>query len=177
MRNAVFVVLGLVVLWAVVGGPGVDVRSPTPSEQIPTFEQKIADREEIEMAYDDGRLVEDPNRREARQAVIDAWDMLEYSPCDEDLKSAFRTAVRRFFEGSMDSSRSSSETIEVDGRVIDGSGFFSAAAWESIQDGAMAGHLRPEDLSRRYAIMKKLAPNMMARMEMPGLGRRQPDCE
>src|SRR5438105_2043636 len=100
MRIRYFAVLalGLLLLWMTFGAPVPErkIEPMKPDARIPTFQQSLANKSELERAYRDGRLTEVPKQHALRVAVLNAGDKVEASPCDPQAREALRGAVTSF---------------------------------------------------------------------------------
>jgi hypothetical protein len=135
MRSALFLIAVAVVTWFIAGGPapGVKMRPLTPDPNLPTFQESVRQSQRSEKAYAEaaanGEIVEDPAMRARRQAVITAGKKVDTNPCDMDAREELRKAVLAFFKANMSAGdKKPTETMTVDGRVVDARGHLNREA-------------------------------------------------
>ena len=141
---AIFALLVLF-LWMSFGAP-VPVRTLEPmksDDRIPTFQQSLANKYELQRALRDGRLVEVPRQHALRVAVLDAGDKVKASPCDPSAREVLRAAVAGFLSYQIEvQDKPPMETLAVDGRTIDARGFLNSEA-ARVMRAAMAAGIVP----------------------------------
>ena len=138
---AIFALFALF-LWLSFGAPVpmASMEPMKPDARIPTFQQSVANKSELQRALRDGRLVEMPKQHTLRIAVLDAGDRVAASPCDPKGREALRLAVAEFLSYQMQiQDKSPAETLVVDGRTIDARGFLNSGAGAVTQGAIAAG--------------------------------------
>ncbi len=150
MRPAALLVLvGAIVgaiAWVIAGGgePSADApQAAAASAQIPTVRQSMSDAEMLARAAATGRLNEDPQRRQLRRSVLSAADRLAASPCEERLKQALREAVAALLANLQQTRDRPVETLDVDGRALDASGFLNRPVTDVISEAETADVMTP----------------------------------
>ena len=100
------------------------VSSPRQPEIVDTGSE-AHDREAVQNAVGAGKLQEDPRRRALRQAVLNAANRVEASPCDTRQRSALSSAFDAYRRHMAATTEDRVETLTLpDGRVIDVSHHF-----------------------------------------------------
>jgi len=100
------------------------VSSPRQPEIVDTGSE-ARDREAVQNAVGAGKLQEDPRRRALRQAVLNAANRVEASPCDTRQRSALSSAFDAYRRHLAATTEDRVETLTLpDGRVIDVSHHF-----------------------------------------------------
>ena len=134
---------------------------PRPDRGLPTFAQAERDLGESERAHREGRLQEDPERRELRQAVLRAGERLDRLPCNESLRRDFVDAAIPFLRTVMATrDEAPVETFRVDGRVLNGTRFLDGQAIRRIERAVSDGLLHPEDLPNDLAWIANNPPEI-----------------
>lgn len=104
---------------------------PAPPPQAADAGSEARDREAVENAVGAGKLHEDPQRRALRQAVLNAANRAEASPCDTRQRRALSDAFDDFRRHMAATADDRVETLTLqDGRVIDVSHHFD----EPVED-------------------------------------------
>jgi hypothetical protein len=141
---AIFALL-LLFLWLSFGAPvPVGTLEPMKADaRIPTFQESLANKSELERALRDGRLVEAPRQHALRVAVLDAGDRVQAAPCDPNAREVLRASVAEFLSYQIKiQDQPPAETLAVDGRIIEARGFFNSEA-ASVMRSAMAAGIVP----------------------------------
>jgi hypothetical protein len=90
-----------------------------------TLDREARDREAVQNAVGAGKLHEDPQRRALRQAVLNAANRAEHSPCDTRQRQALSDAFDAYRHHREATAEDRVETLTLpDGRVIDVSRHF-----------------------------------------------------
>jgi hypothetical protein len=91
------------------------------------FAQGIPDRAAVQNAAAAGRLRQDPELRELRQAILNAASRVESSPCDARQRQALRVTVETYTREMLSRAlRPPTETVTLaDGTVIRADSYFS----------------------------------------------------
>lgn len=137
--------LGALFLWMSFGAPvAVPTMQPMrPDARVPTFQQSLSNKSELERALREGRLVEAPKQHKLRVAVLKAGDRVKASPCDPTAREALRAAVAEFLSYQLEvQDKPPMETLVVDGRIIDARGFLNTDA-AVVMRAAMAAGIVP----------------------------------
>ncbi len=147
MRIRYFAIFGLgaFVLWMSFGAPLPvrTIQTPKPGAHVPTFQESLANRSELERALRNGRLVEAPRQHALRVAVLNAGDKVAAAPCNPAVREALRAAATAFLSYQLEiRDKPPLETLVVDGRTIDARGFFNTDA-ASVMRSAMAAGMVP----------------------------------
>jgi hypothetical protein len=168
MRSVLFLIAVAVATWFIAGGPapGVRMKPLTADPNLPTFQESVRQSRRSEQAFADaarnGEIAEDPAMRARRQAVIAAGQKVDVNPCDMQAREELTQAVRAFLKANMSASdKKPTETMVVDGRVVDARGHLNRKAGE-VMDMAFA-----DGTIDRRALPFPL--NMMAEKEAPHL--------
>ncbi len=141
------------VAWIFLGNPASVFNKPLkPSAKVPTFEGSMAINSVLRQASDDGLLQEDPVRQEQRQAVLDAYDQLKTDHCDRQVRDEYINAIKPFVRANIRSPNKVAketreiEKIEIDGKVLNTTGFLDSEATSTITEAVYSGYLAPEEL-------------------------------
>jgi hypothetical protein len=168
MRSALFLIAVAIATWFIAGGPapGVRVRPLTADPNLPTFQESVRQSERREKAYAEaaanGEMVEDPAMRARRQAVIAAGQKVDANPCDMDARAELTKAVQALFKANMSASdKKPTETMVVDGRVVDARGHLNREATDvmtmAFADGTIDRKALPFPLN---LMAEKSAPHL-----------------
>ena len=144
LRYLALLGLGGFLLWMSFGSPvpGARIAPMQPDARIPTFQESVANRAELERAQRNGQLAEEPKQRALRGAVINAAARVDASPCDEQGRAALRVAVADFMTYQREiQDKPPAETLVVDGRTIDARGFLNHDAAVASRAAMAAGIL------------------------------------
>jgi hypothetical protein len=103
------------------------VSEPGHGVTLRPFAQGVAERAAVQNAAAAGKLHQDPELRELRQAIFNAASRVESSPCDarqrQTLREAVATYTREMFSRAL---RPPTETVALpDGTVIRADSYFS----------------------------------------------------
>ncbi len=132
-----------------------------PVPELPTFAQAERDLGELQQAQRDGRLQEDPDRRELRQSVRRANERLKGLPCDEVLRQDFVDAVIPFLRAVMATrGEAPVETVRVGDRVLNGTHFLDGQVTYEIERAVDDGFLRADDLPPELAWIATQLPEI-----------------
>ena len=174
--SRVAVVLFLMVgAWFVIGAPGlpVSVEPLEPSEDIKTFAENRADKTVLRQADRAGLLKQDPDRKQQRQTVINAYKRLQRSPCDKHARRAYTDALKPFLRDGPDGLQLASENIEIEGKLYNATSYLDSAAKDTMFEALMTGTLQPEDLpgamGMQFAVAKRfLGKTNNGSFQLPG---------
>jgi len=132
---------------------------PTPPEQpssdpqLWTFDRRVEHPESFEIAWERGRVHEDPIRRRLRQAVLAASSRLEFSPCDSQLRPPLRRAIGALLLELRDTTEQKLEIATIDGEEFDATAFLNTAAAAVIREARHVGLVHREDLPPEVGIL------------------------
>jgi hypothetical protein len=141
MRLVIALALSGLVGW--VAWPG---HAPPPGRPRTVARPAPGDDAALARAAAAGRLAEDPDRHSLRQAVLRAAERLAATPCDERARDDLRRASAALVTHLLDSEDKPLEFVMVDGRGVDASGYFNAAAGGVIRQAMRDGVLSHGDL-------------------------------
>ena len=109
------------------------VSSPRQPEIVDTGSE-ARDREAVQNAVGAGKLQEDPRRRALRQAVLNAANRVEASPCDTRQRSTLSSAFDAYRRHMAATTEDRVETLTLpDGRVIDVSHHFDEPVGDAMR--------------------------------------------
>ena len=146
--------------WVIFGAPipKFSVQPLTPSAKIPTFEKVQSQLAVLRQADKDGLLQQDPVREEQRLAVLEAFARLEKSPCDEGLRREYSKSLIPFLKSDIrEADKPPVETFEIDGKVLNATGYLDGKALQTMYVAVYSGYLRSKDLPGAAGIAFALA--------------------
>jgi hypothetical protein len=149
--------LGALLLWMSFGAPlpKWTTQGPKPGAHVPTFQEGLANRYELERALRNGQLAEAPRQHALRVAVLNAGDRVAAAPCSPTAREALRAAATEFLSYQLEiRDKPPLETLFVDGRTINARGFFNTDA-ASVMRSAMAAGIVPANTPGFGATFKK----------------------
>lgn len=102
-------------------------RQPGQGVTVTLFPQDVAERAAVQNAAAAGQLRQDPELRELRQAIFNAANRVEASPCDSRQRQALREAVQTYTREMFSrATRPPTETVTLaDGTVLRADSYFS----------------------------------------------------
>lgn len=175
MSRVALVLFIMVGGWLIVGAPGLplSVEPLEPSQDTKTFAENREDKTALRRADRAGLLRQDPERKQQRQTVINAYKRLQRSPCDKHARSAYTDALKPFLSDGPNGLQLASENVEIEGKLYNATGYLDDAAKETMFQALMTGTLQPEDLpgamGTQFAVAKRfLGNNSSGGFQMPG---------
>jgi len=161
MRFTAVLLVALVGLWFYFDAPvPMQAAKPMePSEEIPTFASAVAsldDRRLVREAFEMGRVQENPERRELREAFHDAHTRLMAYPCDDEAQRDFGLAAAPFIESAQGKRQLPLETVTIDGKQMNVSVVIEEEIYQSANLALFTGQIKPENLPPSLAGMVRV---------------------
>jgi hypothetical protein len=125
MHRRLAVIVGALTFAAAMPRPAPALVADRQPFQVADLNSEQQDRQAVENAASSGRLHEDPERHALRQAVLNAANRVEASPCDTQQRQKLSDAFDAYQQHMQATAEDKVETLTLgDGRVIDVSRHF-----------------------------------------------------